>query len=554
MADFETIWPEWHVEELIGQGSYGKVYRISRESMGHVSYAAAKMIDIPQDESEVAALASMGMDSLSIRAYFENTAQGIINEIAVMESLKGARNVVFIEDYRLVERKDGIGWTIWIRMELLEDLVSYQLSHGAPSVDETVKIGIDICNALECCHGHGVIHRDVKPGNVFRSKFGEYKLGDFGISKQIETATRTTFSRKGTSQYMAPEVAREEKYDKSADVYSLGMMLYRYLNDLRFPFTPRPPDPVTPADMQESLLRRMGGERLPAPHNADKGLAEIVLRACEADPNRRYASAGDLMSDLEKWRDGAYRTERQLAEERLEAERREREFEEKKARERDAYEREHRRVEELEAVLKEREEVGSVDREQTWDDVDGNDDVEASMLSEGGIEETEVDQPVNVRLMLGCLCLLLAIAFLVVISSSGPSSCSRAAQVNEDDAESADVVVGGEYVGEWYVPTDTDRYFVLSADGGMSYGDGNHGVIASGEWAVIDEDAGAIKFTLKATAGNEQMFEEGADEFTRMAHAESSHRMTAQLYYSASEWETYARRLITATPVSVEKE
>ena len=542
MADFETIWPEWRVEELIGQGSYGKVYRISRESMGHVSYAAAKMIDIPQDESEVAALASMGMDSLSIRAYFENTAQGIINEIAVMESLKGARNVVFIEDYRLIERKDGIGWTIWIRMELLEDLVSYQLSHGAPSVDETVKIGIDICNALECCHGHGIIHRDVKPENVFRSKFGEYKLGDFGISKQIETTTRTTFSRKGTSQYMAPEVAREERYDKSADVYSLGLMLYRYLNDLRLPFTPQPPNPVTPADMQESLLRRMSGETLPAPRNADEALAEIVLRACEADPNRRYSSAGRLMDDLEKWRDGTYRTARQLAKERREAERRERELEEKRFREREAYERERRRVEELEAALKERDEIGSVGREQTWDDAGGNDGAEVGILAKDEIEERGGDKPVNLRHMLACLCLLLAIACLVIVVTGGLSRCGRAVTDDEDTAESTDVAVGGEYAGEWYVPTDTDRYIVLSADGDMSYGDGNHGVIASGEWTVIDEGAGAIKFTLKATVGNEQMFEEGTDEFTRMAHVESEDRMTAQLYYSAGEWETYVRR------------
>jgi len=320
MSDFETIWPEWHVEELLGQGSYGQVYRISREAMGHVSHAAAKRIEIPQDEAEVSALASMGMDNQSIRAYFENTAQNIINEIAVMESLKGARNVVFIEDYRLIEREDGIGWTIWIRMELLEDLVSYQLGHGAPSVSETVRIGIDISNALECCHERGIIHRDVKPENVFRSTFGEYKLGDFGIAKQIETATRGTFSRKGTSQYMAPEVARGERYDARADVYSLGMMLYRYLNDLRFPFTPPSPQPVTPRDMEESLRRRMAGDELPAPGGADEGLAEIVLKACEADPSRRYSSASELMGDLQKWKAGSYKTASRLEEERQRAE------------------------------------------------------------------------------------------------------------------------------------------------------------------------------------------------------------------------------------------
>jgi len=99
-----------------------------------------------------------------------------------------------------------------------------------------------------------------------------------------------------------------------------------------------------------------------------------------------------------------------------------------------------------------------------------------------------------------------------------------------------------EYVGEWYVPTDTDRRINISSDGSVTYGDENHGTIASGKWTVIDEDAGAIKFTLKAQSGNEKMFEEGPSEFTRMAYAESTNKMTAQLYYSPSEWETYIKQ------------
>ena len=101
---------------------------------------------------------------------------------------------------------------------------------------------------------------------------------------------------------------------------------------------------------------------------------------------------------------------------------------------------------------------------------------------------------------------------------------------------------GSEYVGEWYVPTDTDRRINISSDGSVTYGDDNHGTIASGKWTVIDEDAGAIKFTLKAQSGNEKMFEEGPSEFTRMAYAESINKMTAQLYFSPSEWETYIKQ------------
>ena len=163
-------------------------------------------------------------------------------------------------------------------------------------------------------------------------------------------------------------------------------------------------------------------------------------------------------------------------------------------------------------------------------------------LREDIFEEMRDDQPVNMRHLLAWSFLLLATACLMIVGSSGLSHCDRVAPYDGGSAESADVTVGGKYAGEWYVPTDTDRYIVLNTDGSMSYGDGNHGVIASGEWVVIDEGAGAIKFTLRASADNEQMFEEGSEEFTRMAHAESDDKMTAQLYYSASEWETYVRR------------
>lgn len=299
MSDLESIWPGWRIEAQIGRGSYGTVYRISRELLGHVSHAAAKRIDVPSDASELRALAAMGMDEAETDAYLEGLARSIMNEIAVMESLKGAPNIVAIEDYQLVRREDGFGWTIWIRMELLQDLMS--LAAGAPlGASEVARMGRDICRALEACHAAGVIHRDVKPENIFVSPFGAYKLGDFGIAKQMEAA-RADWSLKGTQHYMAPEVLRGEAYGASADIYSLGIVLYRLLNGMRFPFAPSAPAAVSAADMEESQLRRLRGDALPAPCDADAGLAAIVLRACEAEPDGRYATASELRICLEEW-------------------------------------------------------------------------------------------------------------------------------------------------------------------------------------------------------------------------------------------------------------
>ena len=514
MAGIDSIWKGWHAEELIGQGAYGKVYRMSRSEFGHTSYAAAKLIEIPQDASEITNLANMGMDSLSIRSYFESAVRNIVNEIAVMESLKGASNVVAIEDYRLVEHEDGIGWTICIRMELLQSMADYQKENGPPNVEETIRIGIDICNALICCEERGVIHRDVKPENVFRSAFGDYKLGDFGISRQIENSTKSVYSQKGTGHYMAPEVVRGQKYGNNVDVYSLGIMLYRYLNNMRLPFLPPAPQPFSADDMEQALLRRLGGDELSVPSEADDALAEIVLKACQADPKTRYQSARELRSDLLALKEKSYVVKGDFQQT---------------------------------AGL-----VGfdSFDEEYPLQDIqDLASNAEGKLWAKGSeTTEEQKDSFDNRNTTVGnvsdkrsrfwrmpkfAFLIVLIVAAILAMSVLLPPMFRSSNDVNNG---------GSEYIGEWYVPTDTDRFISMSSNGDVSYGDDKHGTIASGKWTVIDAEAGAIKFTLKAESGNENMFEEGPSEFTRMAYAESAEKMSAQLYYSPSEWETYIKQ------------
>ena len=303
MIDIQKIWPAWQIEELIGQGAYGKVYRIRREELGVKYYAALKVIEIPADESEVRSLMGMGMDGLSIRDYFEGTAKSIANEIQIMESLKSAANIVHVEEHYLEEHKDSIGWTILIRMELLESMRKYQQREGAPDLKETLKIGKDICRALTYCEEKHVIHRDIKPDNIFRTEFGDYKLGDFGIARQMEN-TKSVYSQKGTSGYMAPEVNRGEKYDKTVDIYSLGVMLYQMMNRLRLPFVPTDTNKLTPQILEEAQWKRFSGEIPPAPVDAPPALANIILKAMHPDPARRYRNAQQFLNALEAYENG----------------------------------------------------------------------------------------------------------------------------------------------------------------------------------------------------------------------------------------------------------
>src|SRR5699024_1224641 len=97
---------------------------------------------------------------------------------------------VGIEEFEVRERMDGIGWEAYIRMELLKNLNEYRAGRTL-SREEIVRLGKDICQALICCEKNQIIHRDIKPSNIFVDFYGQFKLGDFGISRQMERTQST---------------------------------------------------------------------------------------------------------------------------------------------------------------------------------------------------------------------------------------------------------------------------------------------------------------------------------------------------------------------------
>ena len=289
---------QWKEEELIGEGSYGKVYKAKKEEFGISTYSAIKQIEIPQSKAEIQTLKTEGMTHQDIISYYENSVQKWADEIKFMSIFKDSENIVNIEDYEIIKRKNEIGWIVNIRMELLENVDNYVLENNITD-KEMLKMAIDIATALQDCEANNIIHRDVKPDNIFVNKKGIYKLGDFGIAKHIEK-TVSNMSKKGTENYMAPELYKNEKGNKTVDTYSLGIMLYRYFNYNRLPFLPDYPEKITLEAREEALYKRISGEKIRAPQNATREIAEIILKACSYYPKDRYSSATELKEDLEK--------------------------------------------------------------------------------------------------------------------------------------------------------------------------------------------------------------------------------------------------------------
>lgn len=296
--DINNLWKGWRVEEFIGEGSFGKVYKIVKEEFGYTYKAALKVLQIPQSQSEVQIVKREGLSGEETAEYFRNMVEDIVDEIVLMSKLKGNSNIVGYEDHIVVEKEDGYGWDVYIKMELLTPLFEYIECNGFTEKD-VINLGIDICKALEVCQKSNIIHRDIKPENIFVSEMGNFKLGDFGIARQLEKTT-AGLSKKGTYTYMAPEVYKGLEYNSTVDIYSLGIVLYRLLNNNRTPFMPAAPEKIKYTDKENANIKLINGEKIPSPCNATGRLAEVILKACEYKPKDRYQNPTEMKKDLEE--------------------------------------------------------------------------------------------------------------------------------------------------------------------------------------------------------------------------------------------------------------
>ena len=296
MSDLcKSPWAEWKTVRVIGRGSFGTVYEIRRMLVdGTVETAAMKVITLPQNPGDVEELRGEGYDDESITATFQSHLKSIVAEYTLMRKLDGSANVVNCKDIRYIQHDDGMGWDIFIRMELLTPL----LKALPDSIDEktVVKLARDICAALVLCKRYGIVHRDIKPQNIFISANGDYKLGDFGIAKTVEKTMGGT--KIGTYKYMAPEVYNNQPYGSAADIYSLGLVMYWLLNERRMPFMPLPPAKILAGQDEAARQRRLSGEPLPTPAHGSTELKRIVLKACAYDPKERYHTADEMLADL----------------------------------------------------------------------------------------------------------------------------------------------------------------------------------------------------------------------------------------------------------------
>jgi len=257
VADLADKFSQFEILELIGQGGMGAVYKARQKGLDRVVALKILRPDLARDGS---------------------FAERFSREAKALAQLNHP-HIVTVHD---VGQQDGLYFLV---MEYVEGLTLRQLIRcGELPPAEALALVPQVCDALQYAHDEGVVHRDIKPENVLVDRRGRVKIADFGLAKLLRRApaevTLTQMQQvMGTLHYMAPEqMERPLEVDHRADIYSLGVVLY------------------------EMLTGKLPLGRFPLPSESarvDVRLDEVVLRALEREPSRRYQHASDVKSQVE---------------------------------------------------------------------------------------------------------------------------------------------------------------------------------------------------------------------------------------------------------------
>jgi serine/threonine protein kinase len=251
--------PQLEILGLLGQGGMGAVYQARQRQLDRL--VALKIL--PAEVSRDAAFAERFMREARALARLNHP------------------NIVAVHDFG---QADGF---YHLLMEFIDGVtLRHLLAEGKLAPREALAIVPQVCEALQYAHDHGVVHRDIKPENILLDKTGRVKIADFGLARLVGAdadagSRRLTQPRDvmGTPHYMAPEqVEKPQLVDHRADIYSLGVVFY------------------------EMLTGELPLGRFAAPSQkvqVDVRLDEVVLRALEKEPERRYQQASQVKTDVE---------------------------------------------------------------------------------------------------------------------------------------------------------------------------------------------------------------------------------------------------------------
>ena len=232
-----------------------------------------KIISVPASQTKLDALLLAGAfrDSESALDYFRDLAEGVVEEAVLLQRLSRLEGFIPYKSWQVVPMEDGeIGYDVYLSGNYHVTL-DRQLRHESMTHLAAVNLGLDLCAALAVCRRSGYLYVDLKPDNVVISEDQEYRIADLGFVS-LSSLEYASLPERYLSAYTAPEITDAySALNSTMDVYSVGLILYQVYNGGVLPFEGRAPE--TP---------------LSAPQYADSEMAQIILKACDPNPEVRW--------------------------------------------------------------------------------------------------------------------------------------------------------------------------------------------------------------------------------------------------------------------------
>ncbi len=261
----------YQIIDELGRGAMGVVYKAKDPTIGRTVALKTMRLDVH------------GLDAGELVRRFKNEARaaGLLNH----------PNIVTIYD---AGEHDGI---FYIAMEFIEGTTLHELLQQKRilEAEEAIQLSREICKGLDYAHSHGIVHRDVKPGNIMITARGAVKIMDFGIAKAGGSMT-STGQVLGTPNYMAPEQVKGRSLDGRSDLFSFGVILYEMLTGEK-PFV---------GQNVTTIIYKIVNENPIPPRDLDAtihpGLSAIAVKALAKSPDERYQSGAQLVRDLETYK------------------------------------------------------------------------------------------------------------------------------------------------------------------------------------------------------------------------------------------------------------
>ncbi|MBP5426424.1 MAG: DUF5050 domain-containing protein [Clostridiales bacterium] len=263
---YEPFFGDWQLEEKLGQDRLGSVYKISKNNLDKKYESILKIISV----------APSNLDNIN-------------SELDTLSSLD--QNILQYKDHSIIKRYDNMGYDILIRMDYSYTLPKF-LENNNITKKDVIMLAIDILTALEKCHEQNIIHKNINPDSIFFNANKHFCLGNFDLSVDRDNLLVKT-ENLSNYFYQPPEIFNSGKFSNCSDLYSLGIVLYKLLNNNMFPFAKNIND-----DSKLALFKRLSSEEVPNPAQCEGQLAKIILKAISFNVSKRYQSAKDMKNDF----------------------------------------------------------------------------------------------------------------------------------------------------------------------------------------------------------------------------------------------------------------